>query len=453
MAVVGIVVGLVVGAVIGWLLTQRSLGGATTALQVQNALLEERATAATEAVAKLEADIVAVQARADAEKAERQEEYRLALQNLEATFESTSNRVLKQTVNDFSENQAQVLQQRDETLKATLTPLETQLKQYRDMLDAYNCDHVVALTEVRTKAQDLLAAQEDTVKSTSRLNQLLGRSDQRGHWGEIQLANIMDKSGLRPAIDYSLQSSRTNEDGQRKRPDCIVNLPNGTRIVVDAKFPFDAFEKSLDEIDPQERLRLRTEHAKALREHVRTLKRKSYWSDMDFTPAFTVCFLPSDAALAAAFEADGELHAYAVSENVLVVGPTNLLAMLWSAALVLQQFRQTVNAQEILATASQLYDRIAIVANHLQKLGKSLNQTVSNYNNVVGSAEVNMLTTARTLNRLAATRNPEPVSDVPALETPVRSLDERKWGADLSDPELDARAELLDIDALDEVEE
>ena len=117
-----------------------SLGSATTSLKVENAQLEVQIAAATERATKLEAEVAAVTERAAAEKAERQEEFRLALQNLEATFESTSNRVLKQTVTDFSQNQAQVLQQRDETLKATLTPLETQLKQYRDMLETLAAD-------------------------------------------------------------------------------------------------------------------------------------------------------------------------------------------------------------------------------------------------------------------------------------------------------------------------
>jgi DNA recombination protein RmuC len=426
--------GLVIGALVSWLLAQRSQQGELTQLRVENATLQTQADAAREDLAK--ADL----------------RHHADLENMKQLFESTATQVLRQTVSDFSEDQDKAQKLRNETLKETLSPLEQQLNDYRKMLEGYNLAHVEALSDVKAKAAILLEAQQETQASTSRLNQLLGRSDQRGHWGEIQMANILEKSGLREGIDYVLQSTRTDETGQRKRPDCVVHLPNGTKIVIDAKFPFDAFERSLDETDPVVRRGLLAEHASALKDHVRTLKRKGYWVDLPYTPAFTVCFVPSDAALAAAFESDADLHRYAVGENVLIVGPTNLLAMLWSAGLVLQQYQQAVNAETILAKAGQLYDRIATLGSHLQKLGKSLAQSVDNYNNVIGSAETNMLVTARTLHELAATRNTTPPEGLNEVESTVRSLEESKWGADLSDPELAARAELIELEVIDEVE-
>jgi len=122
--------------------------------------------------------------------------------------------------------------------------------------------------------------------------------------GEIQLANVMNASRLRQGIDYELQVTATNEDGRSLRPDCVVNLPNGIKLAVDAKFPYDAFERSLDEEDADARRELQSKHARDLRSHVKTLREKSYWEAVSPSPEFVVCFIPSDFAMSAALDAD-----------------------------------------------------------------------------------------------------------------------------------------------------
>ena len=449
MIVVALIAGVVIGVLLGWVLTQRR--GASAVTEV--ATLQVRLQQAEESLAEARFEVENINIRAAKDLDYLREENRLSIENMKATFESLSTQVLKQTVSDFSQNQEDQAKERDNTLKATLTPIQNELKAYQEKLGDFDRKHLEALEEVRTRASDLLLAQVATQASTTKLSQILGRSDQRGHWGEIQLANIMEKSGLTVNIDYFLQSSSTNEDGNRKRPDCVVDMTNGTHIVIDAKFPFDAFEKALDAENPDESRRLKVEHAKALRSHVKTLKSKSYWSEMEQTPAFTVCFLPSDAALSAAFEADLDLHAYAISENVLIVGPTNLLALLWSAGMVLRQHAQVLNAREILTEAGRLYERVDKVASHLTKLGKSLSSTVENYNNVLASSETNMMSTARKLHRMGVAPALQPLAEVPVLEKLVRTTNEERWGVENFDEELEARAELLEIDGVEDVED
>jgi DNA recombination protein RmuC len=447
--VIALIGGVLVGALLGWALTQRRGANAVTEV----ATLRVRLQQATENLDAARNEVTSLEARVALETDRLREEHRAALANLEVTFKSVSAEVLEKTVSDFASNQEELAKQRDHTLNATLSPIREELKSYQEKLGDFDVKHREALDEVKNRASGLLEAQLATQASTTKLNQLLGRSDQRGHWGEIQLANIMEKSGLRPTIDYQLQSSNTNDDGNRKRPDCVVDLTNGTHIVIDAKFPFDAFEKSLDEEDPEERRRLKAEHARALRSHVKTLKSKSYWSEMEQTPAFTVCFLPSDAALAAAFESDAELHAYAIGENVLIVGPTNLLALLWSAGMVLRQHTQVLSARQILFEAGRLYERVDKVASHLTKLGRSLESTVVNFNNVLASSETNMMSTARKLHRMGVAPALQPLAEVPAIEKVVRRTNQERWGVEGFDDELEARAELLDIEVVADVDD
>lgn len=403
-------------------------------------------------VAQAQAQVADALHRAAVDALERERsDHTQAVANLESLFEATSSRVLASSMTQFNETQERILRERDTKLKDSLGPLEGLLDQYKQSLEGFDKSHRQALFDVTTRAGELLQAQLKTQEETGRLNQLLGRSADRGRWGEIQLANVMEASGLRANIDFDLQVTQSGETGQRQRPDCIVKLPNNSTIVIDAKFPFANFERALASDSPSDRRLFEERFATDLRDHVKVLATKSYWQALDFSPEFTVCFVPSDAALAAAYEADAALHAFATEKRVLLVGPTNLLALLWSAAEVLQRHAFVSNAQEILKAATELYGRIRVVAAPLAKLGKSLNDTVSSYNDAIASVESRLIPIARRVRQLDGVTGAKPIEELKEITASARSLDAAKWGADLEDSQLVMESEIIELEAYEEV--
>lgn len=432
-----IVVGVVVGALGAWTVATRAIHQVRA--QVAEALSRAQVAEALQ--------------RAAADTLERERgEHAAAVANLEALFESTSSRVLAGSMNSFNETQERILRERDSKLKDSLGPLEELLSQYKTSLENFDRDHRDALFDVKSRTGELLAAQLRTQEETNRLNQLLGRSADRGRWGEVQLANVLQASGLRPTIDFDLQVTQAGETGQRQRPDCVVKLPNHATIVIDAKFPFANFEKALSSEDPGERRLYEARSAGDLREHVKALATKSYWQALDHSPEFTVCFVPSDAALAAAYEADPALHDFATEKRVLLVGPTNLLAMLWTAAEVLQRHAFVANAQEIMKAATELYSRIRVVAGPLAKLGRSLNDAVSSYNEAIASVESRLIPIARRVRQLDGATGAKPIEEFAEITSSAKGLDAPKWGADLDDPDLAAESEIIELEAVDEAD-
>jgi DNA recombination protein RmuC len=379
------------------------------------------------------------------------DEHDQALKNMEITFENMSNRVLAHTVEQFNLSQEQVAKERDSKLDLTLKPLESLLDEYKKNLVEFNKEHTGALFDVKTRASELLQAQQKSQEETRRLNQLLGRGDQRGQWGEVQLANVMDASGLRRNIDYDLQVSGVNDAGRALRPDCVVKMPNNASIAIDAKFPFDAFEAANATEDAEQRRLKYLEHATALRSHVKTLKEKSYWELISPAPEFVVCFVPSDFAITAAFDADPTLHAYAAKERVLIVGPTNLLSLLWSVAMVLRQHDATINAQEIFKIAESMVDRIRLVAEPILKMGKSLDDTLDSYNKMVRSVESRLIPEARRVRALGGAQRAKALPELESIDETAVQLNEEKWGVDLENPLAPGISEILELEGFDEV--
>ncbi len=435
-AVLSAVLGVLVGVLVTW-------GWSSRRLQIAR----DEAASLRATIAVRDGELAHAREGAERERLDHDD----ALAEAEVRFENLSHRVLTQTVEQFNLTQSVIQRERDARLDVTLKPLRELLDEYQRNLSTFDKEHVGALAAVRQSASELLEAQLRTQAETQRLNQLLGRSSQRGHWGEVQLANVLKASGLHEGVDYDLQVSAVSDAGRLRRPDCVVTLPNG-RVAIDAKFPFDRFEAAVASEDPDRRDDLYREHAQALRGHVKTLREKSYWELIAPAPEFVVCFVPSDAAVTAAFSVDPELHAYATRERVLIVGPTNLLALLWSVQMVLRQHDVTVNAEEILRVAETVYDRIRLVAEPVGAMGKALNDATKAYNKMVASVESRLVPAARGLRRLHVAASAKAMPDLSEAPTLAAGLDPERWGLDVERPLEPEVVEILDLEG-DELEE
>lgn len=429
------IIGLVVGVTLAWSLALRHHSAQREALAQVRSDLAVRESELTSARANVE---------------RQREEHDAALKNMEGVFENLSNRVLQQTVLQFNQSQEQVMKERETTLDRTLKPLADLLDEYKRNLAEFDKQHVGALGEVKSRADELLNEQRRSQVETRRLNLLLGRSDHRGRWGEVQLANVLEASGLQQHIDYDLQVSSMSESGRAQRPDCVVNMPNGSRVAIDAKFPFDAFEAALSSEDAAERKSFEAKHAKDLRAHVKTLREKAYWESIAPAPEFVACFVPSDVAVSVAFEADPDLLSFAAKERVLIVGPTNLLSLLWSVVMVVRQQKLAMNAEEIYKVAETIFDRIRYVAEPVARMGKALDTQVKEYNAMIASFETRLIVSAKSLQSLGGAANAKELPELGSVDRLAARLDEVKWGVDTGHPLKEGTLEILELEGFED---
>ncbi|MBP3977841.1 DNA recombination protein RmuC [Microbacterium sp. BLY] len=293
--------------------------------------------------------------------------------------------------------EAQRVQQQNAVLQA-LAPVRESLQQMQSKVAAIESERQA---QFGTLAEQLRRAQEsdEALRATTEsLAGALRSTSTRGVWGETQLRRVVEAAGLTRHVDFDLQATITSDRGQG-RPDMVVRLPGGTSIAVDAKVPLDAYLEASalplgDANEPQRRAHMQ-KHVRAVRAHVDALAKKAYWSGLDASPEFVICFLPSESLLAAAIDEDPTLLDYAFSRRVALASPVNLWAVLKTVAYTWTQQEVSTEARSLLALGTQLYERLGTLAGHADDLRRAIERTVDSYNRFAGSLESRVLVTAR----------------------------------------------------------
>ncbi|BDI60539.1 DNA recombination protein RmuC [Qipengyuania nanhaisediminis] len=391
--------------------------------RIELSAAKERAASAdrlSEALDKLREENAAFKA----ERAGFEEQKRLLEESREKLlkeFENTGAKVLsaaqEKLLASASERFGHAEKASEEKLKALLSPVGERLKKYEEQVETLEKQRVDAFGRLYQQISEMQRGQEEVRREAQRLgNSLTNAPKARGRWGERALQNVLEQCGLAEHTDFHLEHSMDTDEG-RLRPDAIVNVPGQKRLVIDAKVSLNAYQAAFEAEDEDERKRHLDLHAKSMRNHVQTLGSKGYQNQFDDAPDYVVMFVPGEHFVAAALEHDPELWDFAFHNKVLLATPTNLVAIARTVAQVWRQDTIAREAMEIGKAGAELYDRLAVAAEHMKRVGGGLDTAVKNYNKFVGSFERNVLSSGRRLADKGIEIGKREIEEVPEIET------------------------------------
>jgi DNA recombination protein RmuC len=291
---------------------------------------------------------------------------------------------------------------------AFITLAQTKIEPLTDALQKIE-ETVVQLEASRNQSAGSLRAQlEELGKSVQSLNRALSTPDTVGNWGQIHLRRVVEMAGMLEHCDFEEQVSVTTDDGARQRPDVVVCLPGGARVVIDAKVPRTAYLEAARAEDDAQRRELLQRHAQHVRKHMTDLGAKKYWEQFSPAPEWVVMFVPHEPFLSAACGEDGRLIEDGFEKNrVMVATPLTLIALLYGFAAGWRQMKNEENAEKIAQLGRELYKRVGDFSAHFRGLGKALNAAVDGYNKTAGSLESRILPKARQFPALLGSGAPE----------------------------------------------
>lgn len=297
------------------------------------------------------------------------------------------------------------LAKREAEFRRLTAPIDENLKRIEREVSTLSRERKAADGAMQTLLGEMKVGLGDLGSQTSTLVKALRQPKTRGEWGEVQLKRCVEIAGMAEHVDFTVQTTLHSDEGML-RPDAIVMLPAGRKVVIDSKVPLDAYLEVLEAESESTRKGELMRHARQVRDHITKLASKRYQDQFESgdSPDFVVCFMPSEAALHAAFEAEPSLYDYALEQKILIATPTTLVGLLRTVELGWRQERIAEEAQEIATAANELYGRVGTFLGHLSKAGRQLNSAVGAYNDAIGSAESRVLPQLRRIQELGATR-------------------------------------------------
>jgi DNA recombination protein RmuC len=425
-AVIVVLVALAGGALVGWFLGSRPAADWKARHAERDGAAKEHEENFKRAVAELgQAQIRIATLEANAENFDKQlAQLKEAREDLLAQFKVAGGEVLGKAQEEFlkraEEKFGHAEKANKEAVKSLLDPVHQRLKSYEEHVSALEAKRVDSFGQLTGLIENMRVGQEAIRQEAARLgNSLTNAPKARGRWGERALQNVLEQCGLSEHTDFHLEHSIDTDEG-RLRPDAIVNVPGQKKLVIDAKVSLNAYQAAFEADDDETRSKALDAHAKSMRNHVQTLGAKSYQSQFEEAPDYVVMFVPGEHFVAAALEHDPELWDFAFRNKVLLATPTNLVAICRTVAQVWRQDGLAREAQEIGRLGAELYERLAVAADHLKRVGGGLESAVNNYNKFVGSFERNVLSSGKRLAEKGIEIGKREIEDVPLVESAPR---------------------------------
>ena len=319
---------------------------------------------------------------------------------LESQFENMANKILEQKSEKFA-------QQNQKNIDQILKPLGVKIKSFEESIeDKYVKDQESRAGLAKQISMLQIANQKISQDAVNLTNALKGDSKVQGDWGELQLEVLLEKSGLKKELHFRTQNSEKDEDGNEKRPDCIIDLPDDKNLIIDSKVSLTSYEQYSNAETEEERKQYLKKHIDSIKNHIRDLGSKDYPKLYSInSPDYVLMFVPIEPALITALQEDAEIFNIGLSKNIILVSTSTLMATMRTVSFIWQQENQKKNVLEIARQSGALYEKFCGFVTDLEGVGKAIDTATKKYESAYGKlydGRGNLVTSVEKIKKLGA---------------------------------------------------
>ena len=384
MEIAYLILGIIIGALISWAFLRNKDSAKLAALDQkskiynsENERLRFDLLARNTEVMSLNTELSAKSKELEGQEErlkEQKEELSALREKFNLEFKNLANEILEEKTKKFTE-------QNKENLGEILKPLNEKIKEFENKVQETYDKEAQQRFSLKEEVKRLAELNQQISKEANSLTKALkGESKTQGNWGEVILENILESTGLRKGYEYTVQESFTLETGKRFQPDVVVHYPGERSIVVDSKVSLTAYERYVATESEEEKSVQLKAHITSIKNHINELSSKKYEELAGIKSLdFVVMFLPIEPAYLLAVQADLSLWAYAYERRILLISPTNLVAILKMIESLWKQEYQSRNVLEIARQGGGLYDSFVMLSERLIKLGKKMDEASGFY--------------------------------------------------------------------------
>jgi DNA recombination protein RmuC len=321
----------------------------------------------------------------------------------------------------------QLEREKNSTVAATkLTDeLETMKKTVEKLTEAAGAAdlrRVRAETEITEQVKSMASHNENLVKQTRAIAGALASSQTRGKFGEAHLEKLLESAGLIENEHFTRQSASEKIGDSGAIPDVTINMPGGSVIYIDSKFPFQRFYEAFETEDDVLRKQLLVEHSKDLLAHIQALSKRNY-ADRGPSPDFVILYAPIDAIFIEAVKAIPDFLETSFRLGVTIATPTSMMALLRTVGYLFSRNRVAANAEEIQSLAVKFLRDVSSLHDKIVTVGDRLKSTLKAYNEMIPTAETTVLSAAKKMKSLDVSG--KPLKAFPEVSENLRILESK----------------------------
>ena len=302
-----------------------------------------------------------------------------------------------------------------ETMKKTVEKLT-------EAAGAADLRRVRAETEITEQVKSMASHNENLVKQTRAIAGALASSQTRGKFGEAHLEKLLESAGLIENEHFTRQSASEKIGDSGAIPDVTINMPGGSVIYIDSKFPFQRFYEAFETEDDVLRKQLLVEHSKDLLAHIQALSKRNY-ADRGPSPDFVILYAPIDAIFIEAVKAIPDFLETSFRLGVTIATPTSMMALLRTVGYLFSRNRVAANAEEIQTLAVKFLRDISSLHDKIVTIGDRLKSTLKAYNEMIPTAETTVLSAAKKMKSLDVSG--KPLKAFPEVSENLRILESK----------------------------
>lgn len=373
-------------------------------------------------IVRLTTQLDLIRRQAEEAAMRRTSEFEAQLQTVKAQLREETDKILLQHRDELGRDNTRQMDGIISPLKETISQMHLTMERTRD---TGNKNAAALEEQIRQMMKSAVNIGSEADKLAAALR---GESKTQGNWGEVVLSRLLEKQGFTEGVEYDVQYTIRDEDGQpvkneqtgrRMIPDVILHYPDGKHLVIDSKVSLTAFMDYQDAEDEAQRKQAVNRHTISVRRHVDELSRKDYSSYIGGEQSidYVIMFIPNESALQLALAGDQRLWNEAFEKNVFITSEQNLVAALRMIQLAWVQARQTQNQEKVFGLAGKLVDRVSDFYTRFVKVGESLDKVKADYLNCekkLITGQQSLIKPAKELVELGAKEDPR--KQLPEIE-------------------------------------
>ncbi|QTV05188.1 DNA recombination protein RmuC [Faecalibacter bovis] len=344
------------------------------------------------------------------------------LQNNNQQFLDLAKTALDNHINESKND----LEKRQQAIDSIVKPLSESLSKFDGKIQEIEKAREGAYSEIKVFLDAMKGTTDKLQKETNTLVSALKTSHTRGKYGEIGLKRVVEFAGMSSFCDFEEQTSVQSENGLL-RPDLIVNLPGGRKVIIDSKVPLNQYMQAFETEDEDLRKHHLINHAKAVREHLKNLSSKAYWNQYNDAPDYVVMYLQIESSFGSALELDRTLIEDALNNRIIIATPTTLITMLRTIAFSWQQIHVADNIYQMRDAGIELYNRVNVLIQHFSSVGHNLNQATQSYNKAIGSLESRFIPQVKKLKEIGGTLMEKEINETKPIDTMIRAINQTDY--------------------------